>query len=101
MEAKYKKMLLLFVTSVAISGLLGSFHTIKAAEAVTRVIGDADNSGVLDVKDLVRYKKVLGGASNASFTEGFASDLNADGDTDSKDVGIERNLLRYREVTRT
>lgn len=101
MKTKYKKIqALLLAVSVVVSGISGFLFTTKAAEPidevsekVSGVIGDADNSGVLDARDLVRYKKVLGGVKGAAFTEEFASDLNADGSNDEADIEIERNLL--------
>ncbi len=94
MKSKMKRFLaLILATSVVIAGVPSIANAAEETRNVSGVIGDANNSGVLDVKDLVRYKSVLGGSRGDSFAEGFASDLNADEICDENDINIERKLL--------
>ena len=94
MKSKRRFLALLLAVGIVILGLPVVAFTAEATEGtVSGVIGDADNSGTLDARDLVRYKRVLEGMPGAAFTEGFASDLNADANSDETDLGIERNLL--------
>ena len=77
MKSKRRRFLaLLLAAGIVISGLpIVAFTAEATEETVSGIVGDADNSGTLDARDLVRYKRVLGGMSGAAFTEGFASDL--------------------------
>ena len=67
--------------------------TVSLAATVATVIGDATGNDELDVKDLVRFKKVLSSIDGAEFAEGFEADLNADEVLNDSDIRVERRLI--------
>ncbi len=59
--------------------------------------GDVNADGVIDVRDLVRYKRVLGGS--AEFFESGLSDLNADDRDDLNDVVLLQQIILGFDIT--
>ena len=96
MRTAIKKIaILLFVLCIVTTGFLTASlpAAAEASSPVATVIGDATGNDELDVKDLVRFKKVLSSIDGAEFAEGFEADLNADEVLNDSDIHVERRLI--------
>ena len=63
----------------------------KADMTHVGVIGNANGDGERNLKDLLRYKKIMSGTANSE--SGMTTDLNEDGTTDEKDIMLLTELL--------
>ena len=91
MRKMYKRVLALFLAvAVVIIGLPANALFAQAEEIA--VIGDVKDDGVLDIRDLTRFKRILSGDETMSGSMGTV-DLNADELVDASDIRIERRLL--------
>ena len=86
----YVVVALILAAVVVIMGLPSSAIFAQAEEIA--VIGDVKNDGVLDVRDLTRFKRILSSGETVSGSRGTV-DLNADREVDTSDIRIERRLL--------
>lgn len=64
-----------------------------AQMAVAGAVIDATGDGILDVADLVRYKKVVAGVEGAAFADGYNADLNGDKVINDADIKLFRRYL--------
>ena len=64
-----------------------------AQMAIAGAVIDATGDGILDVADLVRYKKVVAGVEGEAFTDGYDADLNGDKAINDADVKLFRRYL--------
>ena len=69
--------------------------TASEVENLNVTVGDVNGDGELDVRDLVRLKKVLVGIANASEN---ACDMNKDGEIDALDLGVLRKELLQKKM---
>ncbi len=64
-----------------------------AQMAVAGAVIDATGDGILNTKDLVRYKSVVAGVEGAAFANGYDADWNGDGIVNDVDVKLLRRYL--------
>lgn len=62
-----------------------------SADVILYLIGDVNGDGALDIRDLIRLKKI--NALSEKPAEGTTADLNGDGNTDANDLVVLRKML--------
>lgn len=62
-----------------------------SADITMYLVGDVNGDGELDIRDLVRLKKIVSGEAKPA--EGTTADLNGDGNVDASDLVILRKML--------
>jgi hypothetical protein len=90
MKKGLSKFLVLVVSLMLVLGTLSCSAAVITDGSNFYVVGDANNDGEFDARDLVRLKKISVGLINEM---AIAADFNGDGVIDATDIASARTLL--------